>query len=72
MNQAPPPPQASLREATDFALKNGQAVMSVINKCGIWNYWVVSSGGHEWVNWRCYLQQAAQIMLPDGPPTPAP
>ena len=50
---------------TDIALKNGQAVMSVINKYGIRNFWVLSSGGHEMTNWRRDLYQTAQIMFPD-------
>jgi enterochelin esterase family protein len=50
---------------TDIALKNGQAVMAIINKYGIRNFWVLSSGGHEWANWRRALYQTAQIMFPD-------
>jgi enterochelin esterase-like enzyme len=50
---------------TDIALKNGQAVMAIINKYGIRNFWVLSSGGHEWPNWRRDLYQTAQIMFPD-------
>jgi enterochelin esterase-like enzyme len=49
---------------TDIALKNGQAVMAVINKHGVRNFWVLSSGGHEWANWRRYLHQTAQVMFP--------
>ncbi|MBL0155944.1 MAG: glycoside hydrolase family 3 C-terminal domain-containing protein [Bryobacterales bacterium] len=50
---------------TDIALKNGQGVMAVINKYAIRNFWVLSTGGHEWMNWRRYLHQTAQIMFPD-------
>jgi enterochelin esterase family protein len=50
---------------TDIALRNGQSVMAVINKFGLRNFWVLSSGGHEWANWRRYLHQTAQIMFPD-------
>ncbi len=49
----------------DIALINGQAVMAIINKYGIRNFWVLSSGGHEWPNWRRDLYQTAQIMFPD-------
>jgi enterochelin esterase-like enzyme len=49
---------------TDIALRNGQASLAVINKYGIRNFWVLSSGGHEWMNWRRYLYQTAQIMFP--------
>ena len=48
---------------TDIALRNGQAVMAVINKHGVRNFWVLSTGGHEWANWRRYLHQSAQIMF---------
>jgi enterochelin esterase-like enzyme len=50
---------------TDIALKNGQAVMAVINKHGVRNFWVLSTGGHEWANWRRYLHQTAQVMFPE-------
>ncbi len=52
---------------TDIALHNAQAVMSVIDKYAIRNFWVLSSGGHEWANWRRALHQTAQIMFPDCP-----
>jgi enterochelin esterase-like enzyme len=50
---------------TDIALLNGQKTLAVFNKYGIRNFWVLSSGGHEWANWRRYLHQTAQIMFPD-------
>jgi enterochelin esterase family protein len=50
---------------TDIALKNGQAVMAIINQHGVRNFWVLSSGGHEWGNWRRYLHQTAQVMFPE-------
>src|ERR1700683_2103712 len=50
---------------TDIALKNGQAVMAILNKNGVRNFWVLSSGGHEWANWRRSLYQTAQIMFPE-------
>lgn len=52
---------------TDIALLNGQKVLSVINKYGLRNFWVLSTGGHEWMNWRRYLFQTAQIMFPETP-----
>ncbi|MBN9657247.1 MAG: esterase family protein [Acidobacteria bacterium] len=52
---------------TDIALKNGQKDMALFNQNGIRNFWVLSSGGHEWANWRRYLHQTAQIMFPDCP-----
>jgi len=50
---------------TDIALFNGQKTLSVFNKYAIRNFWVLSTGGHEWANWRRYLHQTAQIMFPD-------
>jgi enterochelin esterase-like enzyme len=50
----------------DIALVNGQHTMAIFNKYGIRNFWVLSSGGHEWKNWRRYLWQTAQIMFPDN------
>jgi enterochelin esterase family protein len=50
---------------TDIALRNGQGDLAIINKYGLRNFWVLSSGGHEWANWRRYLHQTAQIMFPD-------
>lgn len=50
---------------TDIALNNGQKVMALFNQYGVRNFWVLSSGGHEWPNWRRYLNQTAQIMFPD-------
>jgi len=51
---------------TDIALRNGQATLAIFNRYGLRNFWVLSSGGHEWDNWRRYLWQTAQIMFPDG------
>ena len=50
---------------TDIALFNSQRTLAVFNNCGIRNFWVLSSNGHEWLNWRRYLYQAAQIMFPE-------
>lgn len=52
---------------TDFALKNGMKDLALFNQYGVRNFWVLSSGGHEWQNWRRYLYQTAQIMFPDCP-----
>lgn len=49
---------------TDIALRNGQQVMAIVNKYGVRNFWVLSTGGHEWANWRRYLHQTAQVMFP--------
>ena len=52
---------------TDIALKNGQKDLALFNQYGVRNFWVLSTGGHEWANWRRYLHQTAQIMFPDCP-----
>ncbi len=52
---------------TDIALKNCLANMAIINEAGLRNFWVLSTGGHEWANWRRYLHQTAQVMFPDCP-----
>jgi len=50
---------------TDIALYNSMRTMAVFNECGIRTFWVLSSHGHEWLNWRRYFFQTAQIMFPD-------
>ncbi len=50
---------------TDIALLNSQKTLAVFNNYGVRNFWVMSSNGHEWLNWRRYLYQTAQIMFPD-------
>lgn len=51
---------------TDIALRNGQATMAIFNRYGIRNFWVLSTGGHQWENWRRYLWQTAQVMFPES------
>jgi enterochelin esterase family protein len=50
---------------TDIALLNSQKTLAVFNNYGIRSFWVLSSNGHEWLNWRRYLYQTAQIMFPE-------
>lgn len=50
---------------TDIALHNSEKDLALFNQYGIRNFWVLSTGGHEWANWRRYLYQTAQIMFPD-------
>lgn len=50
---------------TDIALLNSQRTLAVFNNYGIRTFWVMSSNGHEWLNWRRYLYQTAQIMFPE-------
>ena len=37
--------------------------LAVFNNHGIRSFWVLSSHGNEWLNWRRYLYQTAQIMF---------
>lgn len=50
---------------TDIALLNSMRTLAVFNRYGIRNFWVLSSNGHEWLNWRRYLYQTAQMMFPE-------
>ena len=50
---------------TDIALFNSERVLSLFNRTGIRTFSVLSTGGHEWMNWRRYLWQTAQILFPD-------
>jgi enterochelin esterase-like enzyme len=50
---------------TDIALFNSQRTLAVFNNYGVRSFWVLSSHGHEWLNWRRYLYQTAQIMFPE-------
>jgi enterochelin esterase family protein len=49
---------------TDIALLNGQGDLAIVNRYGLRNFWVLSTGGHDLANWRRYLWQTAQIMFP--------
>ena len=50
---------------TDIALRNSQGTMAIFDGHGIRTFSVLSSGGHDWNNWRRYLHQTVQIMFPD-------
>ncbi len=52
---------------TDIALPNAQKTLSVLNRYAVRNFWVLSTGGHEWANWRRYLWQTAQVMFAEDP-----
>lgn len=52
---------------TDIALNNSEKDLALFNQYTVRNFWVLSTGGHEWANWRRYLYQTAQIMFPDCP-----
>jgi hypothetical protein len=38
---------------------NSQRTLAVFNNYGVRSFWVLSSRGHEWLNWRRYLYQTA-------------
>ena len=50
---------------TDIAFVNSQKTLAVFNSHGVRTFSVLSSNGHEWLNWRRYLYQTAQIMFPN-------
>jgi enterochelin esterase family protein len=50
---------------TDIAYLNSLRTMAVFNEHGIRTFSTLSSHGHEWLNWRRYLWQTAQIMFPE-------
>jgi enterochelin esterase family protein len=50
---------------TDIAFANSQKTTAILNKYALRTFPVLSSGGHDWTNWRRYLHQSAQIMFPD-------
>lgn len=49
---------------TDIAYLNSMKTLAVFAAHGVRNFSVLSSHGHEWLNWRRYLWQTAQIMFP--------
>ena len=49
---------------TDIAYLNSMKTLAVFADHGVRNFSVLSSNGHEWLNWRRYLWQTAQIMFP--------
>jgi enterochelin esterase family protein len=51
---------------TDIAYLNSLRTLAVFAQHGVRNFSVLSSHGHEWLNWRRYLWQTAQIMFPDN------
>lgn len=51
---------------TDIAFTNSQKTLAVFNSYGIRTFSTLSSGVHEWMNWRRYLYQTAQIMFPES------
>jgi enterochelin esterase-like enzyme len=55
----------------DTLLSNVQALDAFFTHYKLNHYFVLSSGVHEFMNWRRYLHQTAQIMFPactEGPP----
>jgi enterochelin esterase-like enzyme len=55
----------------DTLLQYDQALDVFLTKYSMDHYFVLSSGAHDFMNWRRYLYQTAQIMFPactEGPP----
>lgn len=50
---------------TDIAYLNSMKTLAVFAEHGVRTFSVLSSHGHEWLNWRRYLHQTAQIMFPE-------
>jgi enterochelin esterase-like enzyme len=50
---------------TDIAYRNSMRTLAVLADHGVRNFSVLSSHGHEWLNWRRYLWQSAQVMFPE-------
>ncbi len=50
---------------TDIAYLNSMKTLAVFAEHGVRTFSVLSSQGHEWLNWRRYLWQTAQIMFPE-------
>lgn len=50
---------------TDIAYLNSMKTLAVFAEHGVRHFSVLSSHGHEWLNWRRYLWQTAQIMFPE-------
>jgi enterochelin esterase-like enzyme len=50
---------------TDIAYLNSMKTLAVFNEHGVRTFSVLSSHGHEWLNWRRYLYQTVQIMFPE-------
>ena len=51
---------------TDIALFNSQKTLAIFNTYCVRTFSVLSTGGHDWTNWRRYLCQTAQIMFPEA------
>ena len=52
---------------TDIAYLNSLRTLAVFADHGVRHYSVISSHGHEWLNWRRYLHQSARIMFQNAP-----
>ena len=51
---------------TDIAYLTSMKTLAVFAEHGVRTFSVLSSRGHEWLNWRRYLWQTAQIMFPEN------
>jgi enterochelin esterase-like enzyme len=48
----------------DSLLSYDQGLDALLTKYGINHYFQLTTGAHEWMNWRRYLHQTAQVMFP--------
>jgi enterochelin esterase-like enzyme len=49
---------------TDFLMTAAKDMDTLLTSYGINHYYLSTTGAHEWMNWRRYLYQTAQIMFP--------
>ena len=48
---------------TDFLFESAQTLDSMLTDLGLEHTFYVSEGGHEWKNWRLYLQTFAPLLF---------
>ena len=48
---------------TDFLYEGAQTLDRILTEEGLQHVFYVSEGGHEWKNWRLYLQTFAKLLF---------
>jgi enterochelin esterase-like enzyme len=48
---------------TDFLKAGGDATMAWVKQTGVKNFYVQSTSGHTWLNWKRYLYQTLPLMF---------
>jgi enterochelin esterase family protein len=56
----------------DFLLATTRATVELLRKHGFKPVFTESGGGHEWANWRMYLNDFAPLLFGGPPAAPAP